>query len=221
MITDLREFLSGTVIPLNTVTVTVPATPYPHLGVVKIQYAAASGDVQKTETGTLTTYETLPDELYTFAPKPKEQIESELSVIGWEFGAGYLYRWYERMSNYRHLYENLYDFADGKPFVDDSGINAADYRHQSEVYGVWQWEFNVVWKRGIAKPWQFESFRRNDPSLEDDGRRSTPFPGWQDMHPWLTTDEPKSGFESHYYFYRDPKMRLNKNTDVLPNGIGY
>ena len=217
MIENISQFLSGTVIPLNTVTVAVPATPYPHGGVLKITYAAATGSVQKSESGTLETWGKLPDEFHPIAPRPKEQLEAELSAIAWELGAGYLYRWYERCGDYGHLFRNMYSFADGEPFADDSAVNAADYLPDAETYGVWIWEFNVAWKRGVAIPWQFESWRQHDPSLEDDGRRSIPFPGWDDSHPGLTTDEPCAGFESHYYF-AVPK-KYNKNTDVLAKGL--
>ena len=150
------------------------------------------------------------------APRPKEQIETELSVIAWELGASYLYRWYMRCHDYTDLFGNPYTFDDGQPLVDDSAVDVADYLPDARTWGAWVWKFNVSWKRGIVIPRQFRSQKR-DPFFENDGSRSVPFPGWNNTHPWLTSDEIGDGFESHYFFIKPKYYR--KNTDVLPKGL--
>lgn len=227
MIDNILSFLRESVIPLDVVRVALPATPYPSEAVMTIQYNASTGDITKTESGKLETWSLLPDSMHVLAPRNKEEMEAELSVAGWYLGAGYLFRWYHRTDDYSHHFRNRYSIAVAtgensfrhEDFTDDT--DAREIYHQmisrAEDYGVWEWEFNVAYRRNIAKPWQFESWRKHDPSIDDEGKRAEPFPGWDGSFEFQTTEDPHNSFCSEYY-YAMPKQ-YHADYNVLVKGL--
>lgn len=226
---NILQFLKSSVIPLDTIRVATPATPYPTEAVLTVSYCASTGDAQKTESGaTLETWGKLPDTMHLLAPRSKEEMEAELSDAGFFLGAGYLFRWYHSPgSRMEHRYRNMYTFAVGltadsfryDPLSDDSDVSADADRLMdlSEEYGTFEWEFNVSYRRNLAKPWQFESWRKHDPSIDDEGKRDRPFPGWDGSFEFRTTEEPKNVIQSEYYYVM-PK-HYHQYQHVLVKGL--
>ncbi len=225
---NVLEFLRSSVIPLDRVAVATPATPYPSEAVMTVSYCASTGSAQKTESGaTLETWGKLPDTMHLLAPRSKEDIEAELSDAGFFLGAGYLFRWYHspgsRMEHrYRNMYSVIADVANAtyEPLADDADVSADADRLMdlSEEYGTWEWEFNVAYRRNLAVPWQFESWKKHDPTIDGEGKRDRPFPGWDGSFEFQTTDEPNNVIQSEFY-YAMPK-RYRKYQHVLVKGLG-
>ena len=144
-------------------------------------------------------------------PSP-QMVQDWISELGWRVGAGYLYRWHFAPGRpMRHLWGlDRYIVGDEESALGDSDPSLADLCKQ---YGCWQWEINCAWRRGEARGWQLERWRKHDPTLLEDGSRAGAWPGWDGEHPWLRATELGTAYESHYYYVRPE--RYCPTTDVL------
>lgn len=128
------------------------------------------------------------------------QIEQWVSEIGWCLGAGYMYRWHNAPgSAHKHLWGLVkYSVAGDDLQIGDSSEELSEL---TEKYGCWSWEINSAYRKadGHSKIFWSEWYRA-DISLDPDGSRSTPFPGWDGHHSFLRATEPQTGYESHYFF---------------------
>ena len=88
------------------------------------------------------------------------------------------------------------------------------------AHGCWEWEINASYNKKHAHTALFwPEWYKCDPSLDEDGSRSAPFPGWEGNHPWLRASQPQTAYESHYYYcptYRGKgkNKRLHRESGV-------
>jgi len=218
----IYNIVKNTIWPIKTISVATPATEVPMLGVLRISWDMMTNEETKLglfgETS-LSDISRLPDKMYALPAARPEEIEAWLSEVGWSIGAGYMYRWNKAPGRpYDHLWGNLYTIGDS-PMVEESpDIDSEELAEATILNGVWEWEINCAWKKAQGSSAEmFESWRKNDPSLEPDGRRSIPFPGWSDSHPWKKAENIGEGYESRYYFCK-PKQYV-KYRDVLPKNL--
>ena len=226
---NILMFLKSSVIPLDTIRVATPATPSPTEAVLTVSYCASTGDAQKTESGaTLESWGKLPDTMHLLTPRSKEEMEAELSDAGFFLGAGYLFRWYHSPgSRMEHRYRNMYTFSVGltadsfryESLADDSDVDDHSKRlmELSQEHGTWEWEFNVAYRRNLSTPWQFESWRKHDPTIDDEGKRDRPFPGWDGSFEFRTTEEPNNVIQSEFYYVMPKHYR--EYHQVLVKGL--
>lgn len=129
-----------------------------------------------------------------------DTLERYISEIGWALGAGYMYRWHKAPGMHReHLWGLIrYSTPAGELAMGDSSEELSALAAQ---HGCWEWEINAAYRKAnghTAMYWP--AWRAADPSLDDDGGRSKPFPGWDGYHPWLRATQPYTAFISRYYY---------------------
>ncbi len=153
------------------------------------------------------------------------EIEQWVSEIGWALGAGYMYRWYDVPgSRHDHLWGNVRYTVMGD---DLSRGDASDWLADlAEKHGCWQWEINAAYHKQNGQSALFwPEWYRCDVSLDEDGGRSSQFPGWDGHHPWLRAIADVPGYESHYYYCptyrgRGQNKRMKKeNWACYPKGM--
>jgi hypothetical protein len=102
------------------------------------------------------------------------------------------------------------------------GDSNPDLAEMTVKYGCLSWEINASYlKMHGHTAYLWPEWYRCDPSLADDGSRTTPFPGWDGEHPWLRASEPNTAYESRYFFC--PTYRGNGKNKRLhkERGAGY
>lgn len=142
------------------------------------------------------TYILLPSVFWT---SPAD-IEAYISEIGWQLGAGYMYRWHHSPGDpHKHLWGLIrYSCAAGDM---SSGDDSEELAELAEEHGCWSWEINASYRKADGcSALHWPEWYRCDPSLSEDGSRTAPFPGWDGHHPFLQATEPHTGYESHYFF---------------------
>lgn len=150
-------------------------------------------------------------------------IEGWLSQIGWRIGAGYMYRWHKSPIDASDTVakDSLSHIIGVSSYVINGVDTIIGDRDTEDVladmiqYGHWEWEINCSYRKYEGSTALFwPSWKAHDNTLQDDGSRRDDFPGWHGNHPYLRAVEPRSAYESRY-FYSKPK-RFNKHTDILP-----
>lgn len=146
-----------------------------------------------------------------------EDIERWVSEVGWVLGAGYMYRWFHGPSKTRP--DHAFGGARWTSLGEENAIGDedTDLAEDAVESGYWEWEINATYRKAESyTSVLMDSWRRHDPTLAEDGSRLGPFPGWDGGHPYLTTGERNTGYESHYFFAmpRD----YHPSGDVLPRG---
>lgn len=158
--------------------------------------------------------------------KEPEEIECWVSEIGWALGAGYMYRWHKPpvppddetgIDTVRHFFGiPLYKIMGEDDVIGDT--DNSDLVAVAAEKGYWQWEINCAYRKSDGSSKMFwRKWKEADPSLAEDGSRPTAFPGWEGRHPFLRATEPRTGYESRY-FYCLPKNGKNKR-DVFVKGL--
>lgn len=118
-------------------------------------------------------------------------VEEWLVQAAWALGAGYLYRWHWAARGMtdalrRDFGDPLYVTSFGgeeTPFA--RGERSDELAQLAANHGYWAWEFNSAYRKYDGhSAFQWSNWRKNDPSIEDNGGRSIPFPGWRDDK-WL------------------------------------
>lgn len=172
----------------------------PELGIPDI--SSADAIIEQRKVVTVSGWSRMAD-TYTLLTAPWEhpaEIEQWVSEIGWRLGAGYMYRWHSAPGDrYDHLWGNIRYTVLGDDMY--RGDASEELALLTEEYGCWQWEINASHRKMYGHSAIFwPEWYNCDPSLDEDGGRSVPFPGWDGHHPWLRATEPHTGYESHYFF---------------------
>ena len=170
--------------------------------IVQIRWRRGTGPIGSTRIVLATKVSTigpsrLPDQVlrWNYPWGQVSELEELVVQTAWSLGAGYIHRFAKPPYSGALPYnapgagilpsfcglDKCYEFPhQGAASIGQ--MDNEDLMEEAARKGYWRWDFNVCFQMHKAHPLersQLESWRTEDPTIEVDGSRKGPFPGWQ------------------------------------------